>query len=104
MGAHTKGPFTANCESPNWYSFDAPFFEVTAADGLILAFVKSWKDSPKEAIANASLFAASNDLLSLAKQWVALDSEFHPDRHAADKRRLLDETRAAIAKANGEQS
>ena len=50
--------------------------------------------------ANARLIAAAPDLLSIAKQWAAIDGgAWHVERHAAEKAELLADTRAAIAKA-----
>lgn len=45
--------------------------------------------------------AAPELLLSIAKRWVALDSgSWNADRHERDKRILIADTRAAIAKAS----
>lgn len=39
-------------------------------------------------------------LVSIARRWVALDAgSWHPDRHAAEKKDLIADTEAAIARA-----
>jgi len=58
-----------------------------------------------EALANATLFAASHDLLHIAKCWAALDAgAWHVERHAREKAELLSATAAAIIKATGAAS
>jgi hypothetical protein len=57
------------------------------------------EDQKEVALANASLISSAPDLLSLAKRWLALDGQWHPDRYESEKADLLDETRALIAKA-----
>lgn len=54
---------------------------------------------PEEAEANAKLMQQSPELLSLARRWLALDSQWHPERLASEKAQLLTETRELIAKA-----
>ncbi|PWC69126.1 hypothetical protein TSH7_01390 [Azospirillum sp. TSH7] len=49
--------------------------------------------------ANARLIASAPDLLSIARRWMALNGEWHPTRYAAEKARLIDDTRAALRKA-----
>lgn len=50
--------------------------------------------------ADARLIAAAPDLLSIARRWAALDGgSWHVERHANDKKELLADTNAAIAKA-----
>ena len=45
---------------------------------------------------------AHDELVSLLQQWADLDAgAWHAVRHANEKERLLEETRAAIAKATG---
>lgn len=57
------------------------------------------------AAADASLIAAAPDLLALAQRWAALDAgSWHAVRHENEKRELLEDTAAAIAKATGEQA
>lgn len=51
---------------------------------------------------NRSLIAAAPELLSIALRFVALDSVWHPDRHEDEKRELMKDARAVIAKAQGE--
>ena len=52
--------------------------------------------------ADAALFKAAPELLSIARRWAALDAgSWHADRHAAEKANLLAATRAAIALAEG---
>lgn len=51
---------------------------------------------------NARLIACTKALLAIAQRWAALDAgSWHAVRYAAEKRELLDDTRAAIAKATG---
>lgn len=49
--------------------------------------------------ADAHLIAAAPDLLSIVQRFVALDAQWHPDRHASEKDELMAEARAAIANA-----
>jgi len=49
--------------------------------------------------ANAQLMSVAPELLSIAQRWLALDSQWHPERHASEKTQLLAETRDLIAKA-----
>lgn len=52
--------------------------------------------------ADAHLIASAPELLSIVQRFVALDAQWHPDRHAAEKAELMAEARATIAKARGE--
>lgn len=71
MSKHTPGPYKAE-QIPQWYGMEARFLDVTAAGGLIVAFIKDWGDAPDEARANQALFAAApsllNDLVDAAAQ------------------------------------
>lgn len=49
--------------------------------------------------ANAKLIAAAPDLLSITQRFLALDSQWHPDRYVAEKAEIMTEARAAVAKA-----
>lgn len=49
--------------------------------------------------ADAYLIALAPDLLSIVQRFIALDAQWHPDRHAAEKAELMAEARAAIDKA-----
>lgn len=49
--------------------------------------------------ADAKLIAAAPDLLSIAKRWIALDAQWHPDRYESEKAELLRDTKAIVAKA-----
>ena len=54
---------------------------------------------------NARLMASAPDLLSIAERWAALDGgAWHVERHAREKRELMEDTRAAIAKATPSQA
>ena len=56
----------------------------------------------EQALREACMQDAARDLLSIAKRWNALDGgAWHPERHANEKERLIVDTRAAIAKAEG---
>lgn len=47
-------------------------------------------------------FAEAPALLAMLRRWAAMEAgSWHADRHGAEKRRLMDETRAIIAKAEG---
>lgn len=47
--------------------------------------------------------ATAPDLLQIAKRWAALDSgAWHVERHASEKKKLLRDTIAAIAKTEGD--
>lgn len=48
---------------------------------------------------NRALIASAPELLSIAKRWVALGGQWHPDRYESEKEELLTETKALIAKA-----
>lgn len=72
----------------------APFRHIGMASGYQ---VKPGDREENEA--NARLMASSPELLSIAKRWAALDAEWHPDRYANEKARLLQDTKEAIAKA-----
>ena len=50
-----------------------------------------------------SIRAAAPELLSIARRWAALDAgAWHPTRYAAEKKELIADTEAAIAKAEGQ--
>jgi len=67
----------------------------TDADGVF---------SPAVTAANARLIAAAPDMLTLARRWLALDGgAWLVDRHTNEKRQLIEDTRAAIAKATGRE-
>lgn len=101
MSAHTKGPWTVEYGES---------LAIRSADDSRLATM-NWlrgrhglagRLSDEEVAANALVFAAAPDLLSIAKRWVALDAGgWHPDRCAADKAQLIVDTLAAIAKSEG---
>lgn len=88
---HTQGHFTAHTDCPNWYGFEARFFEVTAKDGVIVCFVKEWPDSVEESKANARLMAAAPELVD------ALSKMLYGDDPLAAR----EKAEAAIAKATG---
>lgn len=53
----------------------------------------------------ARLRAERAEMLSIIKRWAAVDAGmWHPDRYVADKARLLIDTHALIARADGRQS
>jgi len=44
-----------------------------------------------------------DELLSIARRWAALDAgAWHPTRYAAEKKELIADTEAVIAKAEGQ--
>jgi hypothetical protein len=101
MSQHTPGPWQIEGKfqksgSPRW-------------GFIITAGTNDRHDGPAAHVgdlmvseADARLIAAAPDLLDIAKQWAALDGgAWDVQRHAADKRDLLADTRAAIAKAEG---
>ncbi|CAI3803866.1 hypothetical protein GLGCALEP_03475 [Pseudomonas sp. MM221] len=49
--------------------------------------------------ADACLIAVAPDLLSIVQRFMALDAQWHPDRHAAEKAELMAEAREVIDKA-----
>lgn len=53
--------------------------------------------------ANARLIAAAPDLLSIGMRLIALQGQWHPDRYQDEKELLLQDARAAIRKALGEE-
>lgn len=70
--------------------------------GLMVCMVAHSAKEPDQkevALANASLISSAPDLLSIAKRWLALDAQWHPDRYESDKAELLDDTRNLIAQA-----
>ena len=68
MSKHTKGPYKAHVTRPSWYGMEAKFFEVTDANGVVLAFIKEWSDAAQESQANTKLFAAAPELLEALRQ------------------------------------
>jgi hypothetical protein len=66
---HTPGPLQAHVDCPNWYGFEAKFFEVTTEDSGIVAFIKDGmcRDT---AVANTRLFAAAPELFSALEDLV----------------------------------
>lgn len=52
--------------------------------------------------ADGRLIAAAPELLSIALRFVALDSVWHPERYEDEKRELMKDARAVIAKAQSE--
>lgn len=48
---------------------------------------------------NQPLIIAAPDLLSIAQRWLALDSQWHPERYASEKEQLLSDTKEILARA-----
>ncbi len=104
MSKHTPGP---------WFSPDGKTIKqdyrpigLTEAAGCMIASVMGGPTSgpafievAEEVAANTRLIAAAPDLLSIAQRFLALDSQWHPDRYESEKSELMAEARAAIAKA-----
>ena len=97
---HTPGPLQAHIACPNWYGFEARFFEVTTEDSGIVAFIKDGicRDT---AIANTRLFAAAPDLLE-ALEMIVAEADSYTARTGKPVYNWLDQARAAIAKAKGQ--
>jgi len=77
----------------------ASCYALAAGDGHLR---ESLNESP-EVAANARLIAEAPKLLSIARRWVALDAgAWHPTRYAAEKKELIADTVAVIAKAEGQ--
>lgn len=92
----TPGPWHIGIPGPNGRC------TIGTVRGLMTAMIAHSINEPDqvvEAKANAKLIAAAPCLLSLAQRWLALDSQWHPERHANEKAELLVETRDLIAKA-----
>jgi len=91
---YTPGPWTAEAkdlggEVPSWRVYNMP-------EGQQVASVHRWNGEGDEA--NAHLIAAAPDLLEACKEaLVRLECHNHPDG------RRLDNLRAAIAKAEGQE-
>lgn len=96
---HTRGPWA--WDGPVWdYDPDNESPWLLTDEGSKSDFVLTGEMKCTEA--DARLIAASPELLYLAQRWVALDAgAWHPGRHEAEKRELLADTRALIAKATG---
>ncbi|CAN7447812.1 hypothetical protein LJR066_002800 [Acidovorax sp. LjRoot66] len=98
--AHTPGPWVAD-----GVRVDAENGNVQRIAVCHFAEVGSnWAgtDFSQRQAANARLISAAPELLDLAKRWDALDSgAWHADRHEAERRELIADTRALIAKATG---
>lgn len=59
-----------------------------------------WNNAEPLLLSISSAMSSVGSLLSIAKRWSALDGgSWHVERHAREKDELLDDTRAAIAKA-----
>ena len=74
-------------------------------NGLVLAsfFAHSAGMTIEEALANARLFVAAPDLLSIVLRFIALPGgAWHPERHAAAEIELMQQARAAIKEAAAE--
>lgn len=90
MSAHTPGPWLVSNDGYNYI--------VGTARGVdeIADLIDSEAD--------ARLIHAAPDLLSIAKRWAAIDGgAWNVQRHAQEKKELLADTRAAIAKAEGRE-
>lgn len=101
MSNHTPGPWVRCKEAPK-IIMSGSFID--GHEGYIVGSVSGndnsgFYASEEEAEANACLIAAAPDLLSIVQRLVALDAQWHPDRHASEKAELMEEARAAIAKA-----
>ena len=104
MNAHTPGP---------WHHNAIGSVETERGAHAVWAnkvFICSTNDAPGRAPiaddaaqdANCRLIAAAPDLLSIVKRWVALDGgAWDVERFANERARLLEEARAAIARAEG---
>ncbi|MGB5955416.1 hypothetical protein [Pseudomonas sp.] len=92
MSEHTPGPWlireVPNCNLSGHIGYAIDFNE---SQEQVVDFVYEQAD--------AHLIAAAPDLLSIAKRFLALDSQWHPGRYKAEKAELMAEARAAIAKA-----
>jgi len=100
MNAHTPGPWTVKFSgtgNAHIYGLDHKNDRIA---GVMLR--PTVTNNTTERDANARLIAAAPDLLSIVKRWVALDGgAWNVERFANERARLLDETRAAIARAEG---
>jgi len=97
MSKHTPGTWTIEPHGDGFalYSGRGPMMH-----GLNLINMaepdKNWE-------ANARLIAASPELLSIVKRFIALPSRaWHPERHAAEEAELMQEAREVVAKAEAE--
>lgn len=93
---HTPGPWFTKREG-----FSTVYVEARLRQGVIqeVAACGPTEAGQDQQEANARLIAAAPDLLSIAQRFLALDAQWHPERHAAEKAELITEARAAIAKA-----
>lgn len=102
MSGHTPGPWRTDPDVGNE--------SVLGADGIMVAdcsifTARNHRRNPAINQANARLIAAAPDLLNLVRRFIALSGGvWNPERYAAEEAELMQEARAAIAKARGEQS
>ncbi|MFW3895320.1 hypothetical protein [Pseudomonas bharatica] len=92
MSTHTPGPWTVRpVPNPGLVGHTGYAIDFNEAQEQVVDFVYEEAD--------AHLIAVAPDLLSIVQRFVALDAQWHPDRHASEKAELMEEARAAIAKA-----
>ncbi|WP_272798884.1 hypothetical protein [Sphingobium sp. AntQ-1] len=78
--------FAIQNDTPRFDDFDRQYVEISGFFG---------EHSPHT-------FAEAPALLAMLRRWAALEAgAWHVDRHAAEKTRLMAETRALISKAEG---
>ncbi|OOH81324.1 hypothetical protein BOW65_09590 [Pseudomonas koreensis] len=100
---HTPGPWVAKHLSGS--NFAVQRFEIRSGAGLPMPIFQ--KDTSAIDCASvclsphdANLIAAAPELLSIAMRWIALESQWHPDRYENEKAQLLLETKALITSTN----
>lgn len=105
---HTRGPWTMETMRPNTLGpawINSKDRRLIADCGQIVSLTNHGfcgRVEVEEIEANARLIAAAPDLFSIVKRFIALPSAaWHPERHAADEAELMNDARAAIAKAEG---
>jgi hypothetical protein len=100
LATHTPGPWRAEaCDSDEFW-FSNGYFAVRAGNRTV-APVGIDNDNMSESAANARLIAAAPDLLAFAQAFVELDRLVSRDDIASGINILLEQARAAIAKAEG---
>ncbi len=78
---------------------------VAEGERRMIARLAEFDAAQAEAMRIERLHDAAQELLSIARRWVALDGgSWHVVRHASDKAQLLADTAAVIAKTEGSQS
>jgi hypothetical protein len=95
--AISRKPWLLEHRSDPWYGN-----QITVTDSNHCALCRVPPSGPEQ-FKLARLIAESPKLLSIARRWVALDAgAWHPERYAAEKKELIADTEAVIAKAEGQ--